>query len=461
MHAIELDRVSSRAGDGRPLGGQHRGPRRRVHRRVRPQRRRQDDAAARHPRPAATRAGRIRCSARRLRAAIPRAGYLPQHRDFGRSACPCVVGTSSPARLHGERWGLPFLGRERAPRSRPGDRDRRRAGARRRAAVRALRRRAAAAAARAGAARQSAAAAARRAAAQPRSAFRSMRVVALVKRIQQARASRCCLPRTSSTRCSRRWTACSTSATARRDRHGRRGHDRRSAVRPVRHADRSAARERPIVVISGTGAGRRRRPPSRCLTTTSCARPSRPVPSSRSSPARSASSSCCAISTFAGHALSHVGFAGADRRRSWSASRPLWGLLAFTLAAARRDGAARRTLARTRRCGRHRPVARARARRALPVPVHHACDAGDDDPVRQRASRVEPETVWTLLALGVASLARARGDFPAAAVCDLAPELAEAKGVSLRLVSVLFLAIVAVAVAAKRRRSSACCSFSR
>ena len=41
----------------------------------------------------------------------------------------------------------------------------------------------------------------------------------------------------------------------------------------------------------------------------------------------------------------------------------------------------------------------------------------------------------------------ARGDLAAAAVRDLAPELADAKGVSLRVVSVLFLAIVAVAVA--------------
>ena len=60
---------------------------------------------------------------------------------------------------------------------------------------------------------------------------------------------------------------------------------------------------------------------------------------------------------------------------------------------------------------------------------------------------VDAATVWTLLALGIASV----GGWPSISrpllFASLQPELAEAKGVSLRLFSVLFLAIVALATA--------------
>jgi zinc/manganese transport system permease protein len=60
---------------------------------------------------------------------------------------------------------------------------------------------------------------------------------------------------------------------------------------------------------------------------------------------------------------------------------------------------------------------------------------------------VSPDTLWTLLALSVASVLALAVLSRPLLFATLAPELAEAKGVSLRLVSMLFLAIVAVAVA--------------
>ena len=60
---------------------------------------------------------------------------------------------------------------------------------------------------------------------------------------------------------------------------------------------------------------------------------------------------------------------------------------------------------------------------------------------------VDAATVWTLLGLGSARLAALAAIARPLLFASLQPELAEAKGVSLRLISVLFLAIVALAVA--------------
>ena len=60
---------------------------------------------------------------------------------------------------------------------------------------------------------------------------------------------------------------------------------------------------------------------------------------------------------------------------------------------------------------------------------------------------VDAGTVWTLLGLGVVSLAALATIARPLLFASLQPELAEAKGVSLRLYSVLFLAIVALATA--------------
>ena len=60
---------------------------------------------------------------------------------------------------------------------------------------------------------------------------------------------------------------------------------------------------------------------------------------------------------------------------------------------------------------------------------------------------VDEDTVWTLAALGTVSLAALAVISRPLLFASLQPELAEAKGVSLRLYSVLFLAIVALATA--------------
>ena len=60
---------------------------------------------------------------------------------------------------------------------------------------------------------------------------------------------------------------------------------------------------------------------------------------------------------------------------------------------------------------------------------------------------VDVETVWTLLGLGLISVGTLGLISRPLLFASLQPELAEAKGVSLRLLSVLFLAIVALAVA--------------
>ena len=60
---------------------------------------------------------------------------------------------------------------------------------------------------------------------------------------------------------------------------------------------------------------------------------------------------------------------------------------------------------------------------------------------------VDATTVWTLLAIGVAAIAALAAIARPLLFASLQPELAEAKGVSVRLVSVLFLAITALGVA--------------
>src|ERR1051326_6388598 len=60
---------------------------------------------------------------------------------------------------------------------------------------------------------------------------------------------------------------------------------------------------------------------------------------------------------------------------------------------------------------------------------------------------VSPENLWDMLVLGVLTLVFLTGIARPLVFATLDPELAEAKGVSLRLIAVLFLVIVAIAVA--------------
>jgi zinc/manganese transport system permease protein len=150
--------------------------------------------------------------------------------------------------------------------------------------------------------------------------------------------------------------------------------------------------------------------------------------------------------TFAGHALSHVGFTGATGAALIGVS-PLWGMIAFTLAAglsmgalgerlAGRDVAIGVVLSLSLGCGLlflHFFTAYATQITALlfgnVLGVTHA-------------------TLVILAGIAAASLVALCAIMRPLVFATLQPELAEAKGVSLRLVSMLFLAIAALAVAA-------------
>ena len=149
--------------------------------------------------------------------------------------------------------------------------------------------------------------------------------------------------------------------------------------------------------------------------------------------------------TFAGHALSHVGFTGATAAVLVGVS-PLWGLVVVTVAGgvgmgllgerlAQRDVAIGIVLALSLGLGLlflHFYTAFATQATALLFGNVLGVDLG---------------TVWALLGLGAVSLAALAVISRPLLFASLRPELAEAKGVSLRLYSVLFLAIVALATA--------------
>lgn len=149
--------------------------------------------------------------------------------------------------------------------------------------------------------------------------------------------------------------------------------------------------------------------------------------------------------TFAGHALAHVGFTGATGAFLLGIA-PLWGLVLMTVAAgvgmglmgerlAQRDVAIGLVLSLSLGFGLlflHFYTAFATQATALLFGNVLAVDEG---------------TVWTLAALGIVSLGALAVISRPLLFASLQPELAEAKGVSLRLYSVLFLAIVALATA--------------
>jgi zinc/manganese transport system permease protein len=149
--------------------------------------------------------------------------------------------------------------------------------------------------------------------------------------------------------------------------------------------------------------------------------------------------------TFAGHALSHVGFAGATGAVLIGVG-PLWGLLAFTLAAALAMGALGERL-------RNRDVAvgiilsLSLGLGVLFLYLYTTSASEATAILFGNLLGVSLVTVWTLAGLSVATLIALALISRPLMLASLAPELAEAKGVSLRLVAMLFLAIVAVAVA--------------
>jgi zinc/manganese transport system permease protein len=148
--------------------------------------------------------------------------------------------------------------------------------------------------------------------------------------------------------------------------------------------------------------------------------------------------------TFAGHALSHVGFAGATGSALLGVS-PLWGLLVFTLGAAVAMGIlGERLRGRDVAVGIILSLALGLGVLFLYLYTSHATQATAI--LFGNILGVGRETVWALLGLSFISLGALAFISRPLLFATLAPELAEAKGVSLRRVSVLFLAIIAIAV---------------
>lgn len=150
--------------------------------------------------------------------------------------------------------------------------------------------------------------------------------------------------------------------------------------------------------------------------------------------------------TFAGHALSHVGFTGATGAVLVGIS-PLWGMIGFTLAAglsmgalgerlAGRDVAIGVVLSLSLGCG------------LLFLHFFTAYATQVTSLLFGNVLGVTVETLVILACIGAASLIALGAIMRPLLFATLQPELAEAKGVSLRFVSMLFLAIAALAVAA-------------
>ena len=149
--------------------------------------------------------------------------------------------------------------------------------------------------------------------------------------------------------------------------------------------------------------------------------------------------------TFAGHALSHVGFAGATGAVLIGIS-PLWGLIAMTLAAGIGMGLLGEKLhQRDVAIGIVLSLSMGLGLLFLNFFTSYATQA--TTLLFGNILGIDAATVWTLLLLGVAAITALAVIARPLLFASLQPELAEAKGVSLRLLSVLFLAIVALGVA--------------
>src|ERR1700756_923208 len=149
--------------------------------------------------------------------------------------------------------------------------------------------------------------------------------------------------------------------------------------------------------------------------------------------------------TFAGHALVHVGFTGATGAVLIGAS-PLLGLVAATLAGGVGMGLLGDKLqGRDVAIGVVLSVALGFGLLFLHFFTAYASQA--TALLFGNVLGVDTATLWLLLALGVVSLAGLAAISRPLLFASLQPDLAEAKGVSLRLMAVLFLAIVALATA--------------
>lgn len=149
--------------------------------------------------------------------------------------------------------------------------------------------------------------------------------------------------------------------------------------------------------------------------------------------------------TFAGHALSHVGFTGATGAVLIGLP-PLWGLVVMTLVAGVGMGFLGERLAqRDVAIGLVLAFALGLGLLFLSFFTQYAAQA--TTLLFGNVLAVDVQTVWSLLGLGIICLAVLAVISRPLLFATLQPSLAEAKGVSLRLYSVLFLAVVALATA--------------
>lgn len=149
--------------------------------------------------------------------------------------------------------------------------------------------------------------------------------------------------------------------------------------------------------------------------------------------------------TFAGHALSHVGFTGATGAVLIGIS-PIWGLIGFTLVAGIGMGLLGERLAgRDVAIGLILSLSLGFGLLFLHFFTSYATQV--TSLLFGNVLGVSASTLRILTVLGIVSLLALAVIARPLVFASLQPELAEAKGVSLRLVSVLFLSIVALAVA--------------
>ncbi|HWK45948.1 MAG TPA: metal ABC transporter permease [Stellaceae bacterium] len=149
--------------------------------------------------------------------------------------------------------------------------------------------------------------------------------------------------------------------------------------------------------------------------------------------------------TFAGHALSHVGFTGATAAILLGVT-PLSGLILVTIAGGVGMGLlGDRLQNRDVAIGIVLSLALGLGLLFLHFFVAYATQA--TALLFGNVLAVDTDTIWVLLGLGIVCVVALAIISRPLLFASLQPELAEAKGVSLRLFSVLFLAIVALATA--------------
>jgi zinc/manganese transport system permease protein len=148
--------------------------------------------------------------------------------------------------------------------------------------------------------------------------------------------------------------------------------------------------------------------------------------------------------TFAGHALGHIGFAGATGAVLIGVAA-VWGLVGFTVAAGVAMG-----LMGERLSGRDVAIgvvlALALGFGLLFLHYYTAYAAQATALLFGNVLAVDRSTIAVLLGLGAVTLAALAAIMRPLIFASLQPELAEAKGVPMRFVSTAFLAIVALAV---------------